>query len=591
MAKRNRKSRSAKPKKAYAEGGAVDAQMEAMMSDGVDPVSGNEVPVGAMPEEVRDDIDAKLSEGEYVVPADVVRYHGVSKFEDLRDEAKLGWQEMEAEGRVGGEPVGMEMGGDDLPFDLAELNIVDDGMDDQPEMYDGGLVRGYAVGGDVTQMANPFEPYTPTEEYKTFKNDAGMTLVVRFVDGKPFGYIPPGYTEEQSTATAVSEAVTQQVSQPATTTTQREPEGPPDNGYDVGTTGAAGGDSEPGFLSDFDPGRAGRAVAGTAATMALTSAVPVLGVYESVATLANKALGTDLPTPVADLFDSIMSQDDDTTTSNIPGPPMGRPSMQALAAADPAFQGQTSTTSTTPAPPPDRPANLGNIAANNNVAVATGGTYSGVVGELNEQGYTVSADGKSVYSGTGQVAGENWSGSRTVDAIRGMDTAPVSGGYSSDLGYHEGPNQPGQGGTVAGGYATDMGYHEGPTAPEGGGGGNGDGTVICTALNKKGLLSDEIYKLDAEYGNMIERTNPAVLYGYRKIATPLANYLMEDTKGAKLTRTLVAPIANAWAKQMAHELEPEQYKPSLIGKAIMVAGYPLCSLVGNKMLKGLQNAS
>ena len=43
-----------------------------------------------MAEEVRDDVPAMLSEGEYVVPADVVRYHGIEKFEDLRDEAKMG---------------------------------------------------------------------------------------------------------------------------------------------------------------------------------------------------------------------------------------------------------------------------------------------------------------------------------------------------------------------------------------------------------------------------------------------------------------------------------------------------------------------
>ena len=32
----------------------------------IDPVSGNEVPVGAFPEEVRDDVPAMLSEGEFV---------------------------------------------------------------------------------------------------------------------------------------------------------------------------------------------------------------------------------------------------------------------------------------------------------------------------------------------------------------------------------------------------------------------------------------------------------------------------------------------------------------------------------------------
>ena len=68
-----------------------------LADDGVDrdPVSGNEVPAGSMAEEVRDDVPAMLSEGEYVVPADVVRYHGIDKFEDLRDEAKMGLARME----------------------------------------------------------------------------------------------------------------------------------------------------------------------------------------------------------------------------------------------------------------------------------------------------------------------------------------------------------------------------------------------------------------------------------------------------------------------------------------------------------------
>lgn len=71
----------------------------------VDPVSGNEVPLGSEPEEVRDDIDARLSEGEYVVPADVVKFFGVNFFEELRSKAKDGFQDMEAEGRIGGQPV------------------------------------------------------------------------------------------------------------------------------------------------------------------------------------------------------------------------------------------------------------------------------------------------------------------------------------------------------------------------------------------------------------------------------------------------------------------------------------------------------
>ena len=82
-----------------------------MKDDGLnrDPVSGNEIPPGSLAKEVRDDIPAQLSEGEYVVPADVVQYYGVKFFEDLRAEAKRGLAEMEATGRIGGEPIEVDM--------------------------------------------------------------------------------------------------------------------------------------------------------------------------------------------------------------------------------------------------------------------------------------------------------------------------------------------------------------------------------------------------------------------------------------------------------------------------------------------------
>ena len=51
----------------FAEGGMND------QGGTVDPVSGNDVPPGSLQNEVRDDIDVKISEGEFVIPADVVR--------------------------------------------------------------------------------------------------------------------------------------------------------------------------------------------------------------------------------------------------------------------------------------------------------------------------------------------------------------------------------------------------------------------------------------------------------------------------------------------------------------------------------------
>ena len=86
-----------------------DDQMNKMLAEGgvmqeggtVDPVSGNEVPVGAMQEEVRDDIDAKLSEGEFVFPADVVRFIGLEKLMMMSDKAKAGLKRMNDIGQMG----------------------------------------------------------------------------------------------------------------------------------------------------------------------------------------------------------------------------------------------------------------------------------------------------------------------------------------------------------------------------------------------------------------------------------------------------------------------------------------------------------
>ena len=136
---------------------AINDQMEMALSSPaprVDPVSGNEVPPGSLPVEVRDDIDVKLSEGEYVVPADVLRFHGVKFFEDLRAEAKMGLAGMDATGRIGGEPVG------DAPMDPAAMDPAAMGISEEDiamleEAMGGGGIPATALakGGLMDKVA------------------------------------------------------------------------------------------------------------------------------------------------------------------------------------------------------------------------------------------------------------------------------------------------------------------------------------------------------------------------------------------------------------------------------------------------------
>ena len=102
--------------KRRAEGGLLDEGGE------VDEESGNEVPIGGTKEGVRDDIPAMLSEGEFVFPEDVTRYHGLEKLMTLRQEAKMGLKKMEAMGQMGNSEEATIP--DDLPFTMDDLILV-----------------------------------------------------------------------------------------------------------------------------------------------------------------------------------------------------------------------------------------------------------------------------------------------------------------------------------------------------------------------------------------------------------------------------------------------------------------------------------
>jgi hypothetical protein len=169
------------------EGGmAIEKQME-MFEDGglmdeggtVDPVSGNDVPPGSTQEEVRDDIPAQLSEGEFVFPADVVRFIGLEKLMQMRQEAKAGLARMEAMGQMGNSEEAVLP--DDIPFDLDDLDMEDEPM----EFQTGGLVPNpYGTYQQASQFATyGQQPYqAPQTSYSTYGTSSPTT------DGLPAAY-------------------------------------------------------------------------------------------------------------------------------------------------------------------------------------------------------------------------------------------------------------------------------------------------------------------------------------------------------------------------------------------------------------------
>lgn len=200
----------------YAQGGTVEEeQMDKLMQEGGiagsnvthEPVTGNEVPPGSLPSEVRDDVPTQLSQGEYVVPADVVRFFGVKYFEDLRTQAKQGLQEMQAGGRIGGASVddnGVPTEEDQLtPEEEQMLNQALGQSAAKPGMAYGGMVRGMAEGGATGTDTPAFDRTTFNLsdygnsngiEYRQYYNpQTKETRMLQFIGGQSLGLIPDGF--------------------------------------------------------------------------------------------------------------------------------------------------------------------------------------------------------------------------------------------------------------------------------------------------------------------------------------------------------------------------------------------------------------
>ena len=212
----------------------INKQMETI---GFDPVSGNEVPLGGTPEGVRDDIDAKLSKGEMVIPEHAVNYHGVETYIKSIQKAQEGYQQIQDMGLVGNPDEAIMDESEPLPK-MGDENI--------PEYQTGGLTTtALAPISPVTLPSVPTTPsvdltqplapvstqVTPTTQsvgsldvstlqvggYKIipYVNAAGNTLYVPSINGQVIGAVPTGYSPatEQQTASQQTTPIQQQLVQ------------------------------------------------------------------------------------------------------------------------------------------------------------------------------------------------------------------------------------------------------------------------------------------------------------------------------------------------------------------------------------------
>ena len=196
-----------------------------------DPVSGNDVPIGSLQEEVRDDIPAMLSEGEFVFPADVVRYYGLDTLMKMRQKAKQGLKVMEAMGQMGNSEEATIP--DDIPFDMDDLELAEGGVvEAQQGIYMPPQVNPPAITlqpgfGTAPELA-PTSPlpnvgvYTPPpiadptpksftdlmgsaayDELRTYVNDQGQQMQIPFKGGEPLTPIPEGFRPREESDAAM----------------------------------------------------------------------------------------------------------------------------------------------------------------------------------------------------------------------------------------------------------------------------------------------------------------------------------------------------------------------------------------------------
>lgn len=120
------------------------------------------------------------------------------------------------------------------------------------------------------------------------------------------------------------------------------------------------------------------------------------------------------------------------------------------------------------------------------------------------------------------------------------------------------------------------------TSSDGTGSSESGEKIICIELYRQGLMPKEIFEADEAFGEILKRKYPLVLKGYQFWARPVVKQMRASQS---FTKT-VYMVAKPWSMEMAH-IMGKRDTGSIIGKVLMLVGFPICWLIGFVMVNKL----
>jgi len=182
---------------------SMKREMDEILSEKKDPVSGNVAPVGATPEEVRDDIPIMASPNEFMIDAATRRYYGTPFFENLQAAAKQGFQRIKRgeesffrDDELEVEEEAKKVTSGESPQQMQEGGEVDqiEGREIPAPM--GGGYGGYGGAGPI---------FTGFEFRMYIDPITGREIQIIFFNGRPLSPIPEGFVLKGETPLEVQE--------------------------------------------------------------------------------------------------------------------------------------------------------------------------------------------------------------------------------------------------------------------------------------------------------------------------------------------------------------------------------------------------